>query len=158
MAQSHPGASDQPRTHHILVVDDEDGRRAFLLTEVAYTLGRDPTCSIVLHSPAVSRQHALLVRLPSPSSPSGYGYKIQDGNVSGQESRNGLLIQGVRHKSRNLEDGDQVQFSRKVSAGYYIRTMTDAELERYTTSVPFRSIKAATIDPTSTTIDLRSFS
>ncbi len=138
-------------THHILVVDDPSGRRAFRLETSAYSIGRDPTCSIVVQSPSVSRQHALLVRMGGTNS--AIGYRIYDGNSQGKASRNGLVIRGSRCSSCDLLDGDVVEFGHEVRACYYVRTMTQTAFDRYTQTAPFRRIKAAPLDRVGTVAD-----
>lgn len=139
-------------THHLLVVDDPAGRRAFRLEASAYSLGRDPTCSIVLQSPAVSRQHALLIRVGGTNTP--ISYRIYDGNSQGKASRNGLLIRGNRCSSCDLLDGDVIEFSHESRGCYYVRTMTQAAFDRYTQTTPFRRIKTVPIDRVGTVADV----
>lgn len=138
-------------THHLLVVDDPEGRRAYRLETSAYSVGRDPTCSIVVHSPSVSRQHALLVRIGGTNQV--LGYRIYDGNSQGRASRNGLIIRGNRCSSCDLLDGDVIELGHEVKACYYVRTMTRTTFDRYTQTAPFRRIKAAPLDQVGTVAD-----
>lgn len=144
--------STSPRTHHLLVVDDDSGRRVFRLEATTYSIGRDPTCSILLHSPLVSRQHALLARIGGGEGAAGVGYRIFDGNSQGKPSKNGILVQGERRSAHDLEDGDLIEFAPEIRACYYIRTMSEDDISRYTQSTPFRSIKAMPIDQIGTSV------
>ncbi len=57
-------SSGSPQLPHVLVLDDTQGRRALILDAATYSLGRDPQNSIPLRSSSISRQHALLLRVP----------------------------------------------------------------------------------------------
>jgi pSer/pThr/pTyr-binding forkhead associated (FHA) protein len=44
---------------HLLVIEDDQGKRTIVLEAATYSIGRDLGNSIVLHSQSVSRQHAI---------------------------------------------------------------------------------------------------
>ncbi|MFS8884964.1 FHA domain-containing protein [Synechococcus sp. H70.2] len=69
-------------------------------------MGRDPSNAIVIHSAAVSRQHALLLRLLHKDGQ--YTYRLLDGNLEGKRSTNGISVNGQRCLSWDLKDGDPV--------------------------------------------------
>lgn len=50
---------------HILIVEDDQGRKEFTLERPIYSIGRDRECDIRLVSQFVSRRHATLVRADS---------------------------------------------------------------------------------------------
>jgi pSer/pThr/pTyr-binding forkhead associated (FHA) protein len=133
--------SIQPR--HILVIDDQQGRRALGLEAATYSLGRDPTCSIVLNGPGVSRQHAILLRVPVTS---GYSYRIIDGNATGKPSLNGIRVNEKRCAVADLKNKDQIWFGDEIKAQYYIIEMSMEEYTKYTSAAGFRSIKAEAVD------------
>ncbi|NEO27975.1 MAG: FHA domain-containing protein, partial [Kamptonema sp. SIO4C4] len=47
---------------HLLIIEDEQGRRSIPLGDATYSLGRDQSCDIPLSSQFVSRRHAILNR------------------------------------------------------------------------------------------------
>lgn len=132
-------AADSASLRHVLVVDDLQGRRAFGLDAATYSIGRDPTNAIVLQGEGISRQHAILLRVPGSD---GYRYRIMDGNSSGKPSMNGISINNERCVSHDLENKDVIGFANTVKAQYYITFMSDQEYAKYTQSAGYRSIKS----------------
>lgn len=110
-------ASDVPQ-NHMLIIEDDKGRREFPLTGPIYSIGRDPKCDIRLISQFVSRRHATLVQLPNEDG--GFYYRIVDGNLKGKPSANGLLINGRKLQAHNLQNEDEVVFGPQVRAIYYL--------------------------------------
>ncbi len=108
----------EPRQNHILIVEDNKGRREYVLDNPIYSIGRDPKCDIRLISQFVSRRHATLVQLPREEG--GYYYRIVDGNLKGKTSANGLLINGRKLQAHDLEDEDKIVFGPQVYAIYYM--------------------------------------
>jgi pSer/pThr/pTyr-binding forkhead associated (FHA) protein len=104
--------------HHLLIVKDRQGPKAYWLTAELYSLGRDPSNSIRIDSQYVSRHHALLVKTESPTSPDGFTYQIIDGDIHGNPSTNGLYVRGERVEFRELEDGDEIQLGSDATATY----------------------------------------
>ncbi|WP_404786081.1 ATP-binding protein [Altericista sp. CCNU0014] len=104
---------------HLLVVEDDRGKRMIVLKEATCSIGRDPSNTIVLYNPLVSMQHALLLRTTSPDV-DGYLFRIIDGNLQGTRSRNGLIVNGKKCFSYDLSYGDEVIFGNKVRARYYV--------------------------------------
>lgn len=103
---------------HLLVIEDEQGKRTITLEAATYTIGRDSSNTIVLHSQLVSRQHAILLRVTIPETAS-HLFRIIDGNLQGKPSRNGLLINGQQCSSRDLKHGDTIVFGGDIRAKYY---------------------------------------
>ncbi|WP_298617509.1 FHA domain-containing protein [uncultured Thermosynechococcus sp.] len=133
--------------HHLLRIEDETGRRTVALEAATYSIGRDVTNAIVIHGHGVSRQHALLLRIPSPD---GYRYRVVDGNADGKPSANGILVNGQRVQRHELKDGDEINFGGSVKAHYSIMSMGDAEFIKYLQSVNYHSIKAVPLTSTIT--------
>ncbi len=136
---------------HVLVVDDDNGRRSIALDAATYSLGRDQTNAIVLESKSVSRQHALLLRLPVPET-AGYRYRLVDGNSEGRPSVNGVMVNGKRCSSHNLANGDLIVFGRYVKASYMIVSMGQAEFIKYLDMINFQSIKSEPINAKETVV------
>ncbi|MEL6813668.1 MAG: ATP-binding protein [Cyanobacteria bacterium J06598_3] len=102
---------------HLLLIEDDDGRRTVELHAASSSIGRDPRNSIVLNSREVSRQHAILLRLSQPDRPD-HQFRIVDGNFQGTPSTNGLFINGRQRTSHNLSHGDAIMFGAQVDARY----------------------------------------
>ncbi len=108
----------EPQHNHMLIIEDDKGRREFNLDQPVYSIGRDPRCDIRLVSQFVSRRHATLVQLPKEDG--SYYYRIVDGNLRGQASANGLLVNGRKLQSHDLFNSDEVVFGPQVRAIYYL--------------------------------------
>ncbi len=110
--------ASEPHQNHLLIIEDNKGRREFTLNSPVYSIGRDPKCDIRLVSQFVSRRHATLVQLPNEEG--GYYYRIVDGNLKGKPSANGLLINGRKLQAHDLDDEDKIVFGPNVQAVYYM--------------------------------------
>jgi pSer/pThr/pTyr-binding forkhead associated (FHA) protein len=119
-------------THsHLLIIEDDKGRREIELNKPIYSLGRDRRCDIRIWSQFVSRLHATLIQLPQPDG--FFFYRILDGSVDGKPSSNGILINGRKVQSSDLKNSDEIVFGPKVQAIYYVlrptkvnrKTLTD---------------------------------
>jgi signal transduction histidine kinase/pSer/pThr/pTyr-binding forkhead associated (FHA) protein len=106
---------------HLLVIEDDRGKRIIALQEETCSIGRDPSNTIVLYSPRISRQHAILLRTTNPEV-DGYLFRIVDGNLQGNRSRNGLIVNGKKCFSHDLTYGDEIIFGEEVKARYYVST------------------------------------
>jgi pSer/pThr/pTyr-binding forkhead associated (FHA) protein len=105
---------------HILIVEDDQGRKEFALERPIYSIGRDRECDIRLVSQFVSRRHATLVRLPRDDNSNSYYYRIVDGDAKGKPSSNGLMINGRKFPAHDLKNEDEVVFGPQVRAIYYL--------------------------------------
>jgi diguanylate cyclase (GGDEF)-like protein len=103
---------------HMLIIEDGQGCRSIPLKGNSYSLGRSATNAIVLHSKRVSRQHALLLRVPE-TQPDQYRFRIIDGDLQGNRSTNGLFVNGSRCLSHDLAHGDLIEFGSEVKARYF---------------------------------------
>jgi diguanylate cyclase (GGDEF)-like protein len=113
-----PG-NEWEKIRHILVVQDLQGQRTIPLQEATYSMGRHSSNAIVIHCQSVSRQHAILLRVTIPGTDQ-CSFRIIDGNFKGQGSTNGLLVNGTRCYSHNLQHGDVITFgSNQAEAKYY---------------------------------------
>ena len=92
----------KPHKNHFLIIEDEKGRKEFLLEKPTYSVGREAKCDIRLHSQFVSRRHATLLRCLKEDG--GVYYRIVDGDSQGKKSANGLLINGRKVASHNLKN------------------------------------------------------
>ncbi|PZD74461.1 Cyclic di-GMP phosphodiesterase Gmr [Acaryochloris thomasi RCC1774] len=121
---SAPTSLQQVR--HLLVLQDSNGERVVPLDASTYSIGRHQANSIVIQDKAVSRHHALLLRIPDPQS-GNFFFRIVDGNLQGKRSHNGLWINGQRYYSQDLKDQDTIAFSAKIHATYH--QVTDEEID-----------------------------
>jgi pSer/pThr/pTyr-binding forkhead associated (FHA) protein len=104
---------------HLLILEDDQGRKEFSLDKPLYSIGRDKESNIRLVSQFVSRRHATLVRLPKENNNSYY-YRIVDGDGKGKPSSNGLMINGRKIPAHDLKNEDEIVFGPKVRAIYYL--------------------------------------
>jgi len=103
---------------HNLLIMDARGSRKLPLDGLKYTIGRDVNNNIQLHSRFVSRQHAILLRVPGTES-GKYLYRIVDGDLSGKPSVNGVVINShQRVISYDLRHGDIITLAPNVQLTY----------------------------------------
>jgi pSer/pThr/pTyr-binding forkhead associated (FHA) protein len=135
--------SEQQRDCHVLVVECEEGSRTVALDAATYSIGRDRKNAIVLAGNTISRQHAILLRLPLPGS-SDYCYRIVDGNSAGKPSSNGITVNKQKVRTHDLENGDVIIFGRCVRASYQILPLHQSRFLRYMRFdvLDFQSIKS----------------
>lgn len=152
------------QVRHLLVLEDAQGRRPILLEAATYTIGRDPTNSIVVDSKLVSRQHAILLRVTARDS-ANYLFRMVDGDLQGKRSTNGILINGHRQFSHDLQDGDMISFAGDVKARYFaFQNLTDEEFKGFWENsdilgfISKASNPYATLVPSATAADLAEFS
>ncbi|HEY9801866.1 MAG TPA: FHA domain-containing protein [Leptolyngbyaceae cyanobacterium] len=109
----------ETQENHLLILEDDQGRKEFSLDKPLYSIGRDKEANIRLVSQFVSRRHATLVRLPKGNDNSYY-YRIVDGDGKGKPSSNGLMINGRKIPAHDLKNEDEIVFGPKVRAIYYL--------------------------------------
>ncbi len=108
----------EPYHKHLLIIEDDKGRRQITLERPQYSIGRDQECDIRLVSLFVSRHHATLVQITDGNGQCGY--RILDGTPTGQRSSNGILVNGRRLQSHELQDEDVVVFGPQVRFTYFL--------------------------------------
>jgi hypothetical protein len=84
------------------IVHPNKDRRSLDLDTPVLTIGRDPTCDLVLDDPKCSRRHAILREGPD-------GLSIRD-----SDSVNGLVVNGQRVKRTPLTVGDEIRIGSVV--------------------------------------------
>ncbi len=77
--------------------------------------------------------------MPSPDKT--YRYAIQDGNLEGKPSVNGIIVNGRSTKKYILEDGDEIVIGGKATLIYRTPILSDQELEEKVTHPEFRRLK-----------------
>ncbi len=141
---------DISQQRHIFVVNDGK-RRAFALDAAAYSIGRDISNAIVINSDTVSRQHAMLLRVPVPGT-KAYRYRVLDGNSQGRPSANGVFVNGDRCSSQDLDNGDVVRFGQSIEASYLTVSMGEDEFASYLESIAYQSIKSDAVNAKATLV------
>jgi diguanylate cyclase (GGDEF)-like protein/PAS domain S-box-containing protein len=119
--------SNAPDVRHILVVEDQKSKRIVALRESTYSLGRDPSSSIVIYDRQVSRHHATLLRVTDYQNHQDF-YRVIDGNLQGKRSTNGIMVNGKYSLSQELRPGDTIRFGSKAKATYQLVSNT-SEME-----------------------------
>ncbi len=104
--------------NHILIIEDDQGRKEFTLDGPVYSIGRDSQADIRLVSQFVSRRHATLIQ--SLRKDGSTYYQIMDGDANGKPSANGLLINGRKLSAHDLRNEDEIVFGPQVRAIYYM--------------------------------------
>jgi pSer/pThr/pTyr-binding forkhead associated (FHA) protein len=99
----------------ILIFKDQLGQRGVVLDKIYYSVGRAANSHIRLYDPFVSRQHAVIIRVPEESQ-AGYSYVIFDGSPGSRQSTNGLFVNGKRVSSHRLQLFDKIGFGPRVTA------------------------------------------
>ncbi|NER50686.1 MAG: after-VIT domain-containing protein [Symploca sp. SIO1A3] len=102
---------------HRFILEDDQGRKEYLLEGLSYSIGRDKRADIRIFSQFVNRQHATLI--PQLREDGSYFYQIIDGNAKGKPSTNGLLLNGQKCQAHYLEDQDEIIFGPQARATYY---------------------------------------
>jgi pSer/pThr/pTyr-binding forkhead associated (FHA) protein len=92
------GFRPSPQRPHQLEVREGPGKgQKCVLDDQEFIIGRSEKSTLSLESEEVSRQHARLTRIEGE-------YLIED-----LESRNGIVLNGLKVHSAVLRDGDQLQ-------------------------------------------------
>jgi PAS domain S-box-containing protein len=116
-AQTPPREQQRP-IHHLLLIEDQKGKRTVALEAATCTIGRGENNTIVLASETISRNHAILLRVTTPQAVT-HQFRIVDGNLQGKRSTNGISINGKRCYSHNLVHGDVIVFGSNIMARYF---------------------------------------
>jgi pSer/pThr/pTyr-binding forkhead associated (FHA) protein len=138
------------KERHVLVINDSQ-RRAVALEAAAYSVGRDPSNAIVIDVETISRQHAILLRVPVPGK-NEYRYRVIDGNFEGKSSANGVFINDKKSSTRDLANGDVIRFGQTIEASYLIVSMGDVEFGQYLEGISYQSIKSETVNAKETLV------
>ncbi|MEN9202873.1 MAG: FHA domain-containing protein [Thermostichus sp. DG_1_6_bins_120] len=99
----------------VLIFTDQLGQRGVVLNNIYYSVGRSPTNHIRLYDSCVSREHALIIRIPGESQ-AGYSYMVFDGSPGSRRSTNGLFVNGKAVLSHRLKPFDKIGFGPNVTA------------------------------------------
>jgi pSer/pThr/pTyr-binding forkhead associated (FHA) protein len=146
MSKTHSECQER----HVLVINDSQ-RRAIALEAAAYSLGRDLSNAIVIDVDTISRQHAILLRVPIPGK-NQYRYRLIDGNFEGKPSANGVFINDKKSSTRDLDNGDVIRFGQNIEASYLIVSMGEVEFNQYLEGISYQSLKSEMVNPKETLV------
>lgn len=137
--------------YHLLHVEDSQGGRTYYLNAATLSIGRDSSNAIRIVDLLVSRNHAMLIRMPSQTSQ--YAYQLVDGDVNGRPSKNGVWINQASCRRKMLATGDRIQLG-STRMSYMIACMTPEEYSQYfdAQTITFHSLKEEVLDPTGTLV------
>ncbi len=122
--------SEREKIRHLLTIRDHKGKKTYRLEAETYSLGRDPSNSIVLRGSSISRHHATILRIPSVDADRSC-FRIIDGSLNVNRSTNGIVVNGHKCVSADLKHGDQIKFDKQISARYYaFSNISDAEFSQ----------------------------
>jgi FHA domain len=135
---------------HVLVINDGK-RRAIALEAAAYSIGRDPSNAIVINADTMSRQHAILLRVPVPGK-NQYRYRVIDGNFEGKPSANGVFTNGKKIGTCDLVNGDVIRFGQTIEASYLTVLMGEEEFSHYLEGISYQRIKSEMVNAKETLV------
>ena len=142
--------SEQDKIRHLLTIEDKKGKKTYRLEAETYSLGRDPSNSIVLHDSSISRHHATILRIPSANGDRSY-FRIIDGSFNGKRSTNGISINGRKCFSGDLHHGDRIELGKQVFAKYYsLSNLSDSEFSQFDPSEDVSCFLAQKTNPNKT--------
>lgn len=104
---------------YVLIIEGKNDHRIIYLEDYLYEIGRRNNAHITIQDKAVSRYHATIVKEFDKEN-FIFCYKILDGSLSGEKSRNGLVINNKRCKSKILEHGDLISFTNNIKARFFV--------------------------------------
>lgn len=91
-----------------------DSGNTIALVKSPFSIGRSENCDLVIHNPAVSRNHVQLIHLGDR------WFLYDDGSVNGTQINN---VQAARGMQYELHNGDIISLSGKVSFRFMERTI-----------------------------------
>ncbi|ELS00027.1 EAL domain-containing protein [Gloeocapsa sp. PCC 73106] len=110
--------SRKPR--YLVVLTEEPGqKREFYLENQVYSVGRHSRNDIVLYSECVSRHHATFLKVKYNHVEQDEVFWIIDGDLKGNRSTNGLIVNEKRCLSHELKHGDIITLANQVTIQYY---------------------------------------
>lgn len=110
---------------HVLIIEFQNFKRTVYLEKPTYSIGRSLENTIVISSQQVSRYHATLIRRTNVKD-SSFSYWILDGDLQGNRSTNGVLINKKKCLVRELQHGDIIELSADIKVRYYNLTNVDS--------------------------------
>lgn len=111
--------SQGSQVRHILAIERGPESEVLPLESGTYSIGRDRRNAIFLEGSSISRQHAILLRVPIDGS-GRFEFRLIDGNLKGNRSKNGTYVNGKSILTCKLKAGDKIRFGKDVEAEYLV--------------------------------------
>lgn len=121
---------NQSEGRHILIIEATISRRALVLSDTVFSIGRHPQNSLVINSKMISRHHATIawLKYTNQSGQDDYCYWIIDGKGKRQRSRNGVVVNGNKKSLHRLSSGDVINLGNETKITYsYIKNTTETQ-------------------------------
>lgn len=115
-------SSPSQPVYHVITVEEPTARRTITLKNSTYSLGRDPSNSIVISGKRVSRYHATLIKRADPRN-NDYSFWIIDGNLDGERSTNGVFVNEEKCLVQEVKHGDVIKLG-DVNITYQLVSQT----------------------------------
>jgi pSer/pThr/pTyr-binding forkhead associated (FHA) protein len=115
--------------YHLLIIEEQQDR-VLLLDAERYLIGRSDSNEIVLEHDPISREHAMLVKVPIANE-SQFIYRLIDGDTEGKPSTNGIFVNGQRQQSYDLINDNVISFAGVIHALYIKTFMTKTQVEEF---------------------------
>ncbi|MGF1478936.1 MAG: EAL domain-containing protein [Cyanophyceae cyanobacterium] len=135
---------------HLIIVESENSKKTVYLENPTYSIGRSPHSSIIISSPQVSRHHATIIRRTDKHNSSSFW--VLDGDLQGNRSKNGILVNHKKCLVQELKHGDVIDFSPEIRAHYYVflqsEMASDVELPGLSSNSPLSRAQAKSPHPT----------
>ena len=115
---------------HILIIEATVSRRALVLSDTVFSIGRHPQNSLVIDSKMISRHHATIawLKYTDKSGKDDYCYWVIDGKGKRQRSRNGISVNGEQKLLHRLESGDVINLGSETKITYsYIQNNSETQ-------------------------------
>lgn len=104
---------------YLLIIEDNKEHNLIYLEKSSYEIGRRYNADIILRDLSVSRNHATIIKEYNPLE-DFFFYKIIDGKLSGEKSKNGLIINNKKIEEKYLEHGDLIVFGDYAKARFFV--------------------------------------
>ncbi|TVQ46883.1 MAG: EAL domain-containing protein [Gloeocapsa sp. DLM2.Bin57] len=111
--------SPTSKPRHLLIIEEPEQNTEIYLENKVYTVGRHSQNDIVLYSQTVSRHHCTLLKVKYNQVEEQDVFWIIDGDLKGNRSTNGLIVNNKRCLSHELKNEDIITLANHVSLKYY---------------------------------------
>jgi diguanylate cyclase (GGDEF)-like protein len=108
---------NQNRSQYVLLIEEKGLTKSVILDQDIYSIGRKETNSIVLNSRQVSRTHAIIRRQRQGDK---FLFFIEDGDLNGNPSFNGIFFQKKKINKHQLQHGDIINIGTEVTLTFYV--------------------------------------
>lgn len=102
---------------HTLIITHQKNTQTISLEKKVYTIGRHSQNDIVIYSVIISRHHATILKVQY-NNLSEEVFWIIDGDLKGNRSTNGIIVNGKRCLSHELKNGDIIQLGGELKIIY----------------------------------------